>query len=264
MLKTRIQALLFAPLMLTPIIAVAQTPPRGEMFLGFSGRTGGAPMLRGWNVSGAVHIAEQLQIVADFSGHYGSRDVHSPQPGAITFSSLENFLLGNLSATPPTNSPMLRTGTDIHSLMAGPQFSQRINNRVRVFARALFGAARIHASAASPSGGPTYTFIVGLPQPPQQAASAAAQACHPVDASPSVRPYLALYPITGGISSTLSTIRICDTRTDFSFGAGGGLDVSVARHWAVRVFQGDYVNQPRVLGRGSNDFRLSSGLIWQW
>src|SRR5256885_13837704 len=57
--------------------AVAEDRHRMEFFLGFSGRTGADPILRGWNVSAAAHLNEELAIVADFSGHYDSRRVTS-------------------------------------------------------------------------------------------------------------------------------------------------------------------------------------------
>ena len=61
-----------ATLAFLPTAMLAQTHSRAEFFVGFSGRTGSDPVLRGWNVSAAVNVSQQLAVVADFSGHYGS------------------------------------------------------------------------------------------------------------------------------------------------------------------------------------------------
>jgi len=51
--------------------------------------------------------------------------------------------------------------------------------------------------------------------------------------------------------------------TGFSFGFGGGLDVKVANHVAIRAVQFDYVNI-RVGGFGSDNARLSFGVVGRW
>jgi hypothetical protein len=271
-----------AALLLLPLCSFAQRQPRGELFLGFAGRTGGDPVLKGWDFSGAVHLNEQLEIAVDFSGQYAFKDVTQPVVTLASFlkATPDQYFDPNAFSVPTSPSPTLQTiytGTDIHSLMIGPQFSHQANKRIRVFGRTLFGGTRIHASAAG-AGGFDFIYIGGGLRPSGQS-SEAAHACHAGDQDlvPVIKPYLNFYPLPntisglGGSISTFSNIsvtssafRVCDTRTGFSFGAGGGLDVDLSRHWAVRVIQADYVNQPRVLNRGTNAFRMSSGIVWQW
>jgi hypothetical protein len=241
---------LLAIILALPIAASAQDHPKGELFVGFSGRNGGNPILPGWNASAAIHLNDQLAIVADFSGHYGSGSL--PQSGSVTFANLQTFLLGIPSSALLANANS--TQTDIYSFLAGPQYSHKINSRARVFVRALFGASRVHASAISPlvSG---ILGTVGPAQPNQPSITVPAPVCNAING------YFIVTP--SGIA-TFVLNRSCDTEIGFSFGAGGGLDVTVVKHWSVRALQGDYLNKPSVLGEGRNDFRLSSGLIYQW
>ena len=251
-----------AGLAISSASANAQDRPKGELFLGFSGRTNGDPVLKGWNASAAFHINEPLAIVADFSGHYGSL----PGPGAITLANLPSFLQGNPSQwlIPRSDNPL-----HVYSFLAGPQFSNRINDRTRIFVRALFGASRVDGSQP----GPNYYFIPcsippggGTSSPgciTVAGQSGLVPGCNSRSGIISINsgiqsPVLSLYPATAQADCPT------DTRIGFSFGAGGGLDVTIAKHWAVRVFQADYINKPDVLEQGANDFRLSSGLLYQW
>lgn len=226
--QPRLWLLGFACLLAT--VANAQNFPKEEFFVGFSGRTGG-PILLGWDVSPAVHIKDPLEIVGDFSGYYGSQK--TAQQGTVTSVEIHIFLHDNPNVfiVPPPSIPPNTSSADIHSFMVGPQFLHRMTARTRVFVRALFGATRVHINETREV--------------------------------PIVPSTLDLNSVVQPISLVPSTISRADTQWGFSFGAGGGLDMSLAKHWAVRVMQADYVNQPNVLGRGSNDFRLSSGLIYQ-
>ena len=60
------------------------------------------------------------------------------------------------------------------------------------------------------------------------------------------------------VASCLSLVKISDT--GFALVAGGGLDLSIAKHLALRLIQADYVY---VRNNGFNDhaFRLSTGLV---
>lgn len=268
--------LVFVGLFLLPMIGRAQDHPKGEIFVGFSGRTGGDPILRGWNASAGIHINDQLAIVADFSGHYESRETSSgfgvPVVSVTGGVSGTGTVISGVSSFP---SPAFKnsTGSDIHSFLVGPQFSQRLTGRARIFGRALFGASRVHVWNTSqigavprvgilPPGQPVPgVFPYGSfvpPQPNQPIVIGPGSGCNSLaiagSSAPNILPGPSLFP----------SFRRCDTQWGFSFGAGGGLDVTVAKHWAVRALQADYVNQPNVLGRGSNDFRLSSGLLYQW
>jgi opacity protein-like surface antigen len=105
-----------------PVIAQAQEATRTEFFAGYSYmRLEDNPNtqdrdLNGYNVSGAITIFKKyLAIKADVSGHYG------------------NVLV---SITP-------RTDQNQTLFLAGPQYSFRKIPRIRPFAHALFGVARL-------------------------------------------------------------------------------------------------------------------------
>ena len=125
--QSRYWLLTFTCLLAFSAIASAQDRPKGELFVGFSGRTGGDPMLPGWNASAAVHLNDQLAIVADFSGHYGSPSL--PQSGAV-FADISSFPQGNLTA-PTLTFIGMGTDTDVYSFLGrvntngGPQRSER-------------------------------------------------------------------------------------------------------------------------------------------
>ena len=105
-----------------PVIAQAQEATRTEFFAGYSYmRLEDNPNtqdrdLNGYNVSGAITIFKKsLAIKADVSGHYG------------------NVLV---SITP-------RTDQNQTLFLAGPQYSFSKLPRIRPFAHALFGVARL-------------------------------------------------------------------------------------------------------------------------
>jgi hypothetical protein len=105
-----------------PVIAQAQEATRTEFFAGYSYmRLESSPNtqdqdLNGYNVSGAVTIFKKsLAIKADVSGHYG------------------NVLV---SINP-------RTDQRQELFLFGPQYSFRKIPKIRPFAHALFGAARL-------------------------------------------------------------------------------------------------------------------------
>jgi hypothetical protein len=105
-----------------PVIAQAQEASRTEFFAGYSYmRLDDSPNtqdqdLNGYNVSGAVTIFKKsLAIKGEVSGHYG------------------NVLV---SVTP-------RTDQRQQLFLFGPQYSFRKIPRIRPFAHALFGAARL-------------------------------------------------------------------------------------------------------------------------
>jgi hypothetical protein len=53
-------------------------------------------------------------------------------------------------------------------------------------------------------------------------------------------------------------------RSAFAMGFGGGVDVSVGRHLAYRLFQADYIpaKRPNGLGGWDHDFRLETGVVF--
>ena len=58
--------------------------------------------------------------------------------------------------------------------------------------------------------------------------------------------------------------------TDFAFAVGMGIDISVSKHFAVRVIQADYTpyrgdrNQEGTEKSWSHDFRLQFGIVYRW
>ena len=112
-------------LLLVTVPAMAQDPPKAEVFAGGSYlRTEGANF-RGWNASVAGNLNDWFGIVGDFSGHY----------------------------FPPGKA-------HIYTYTFGPQLSYRKNTKLVPFAHALFGGARaggggfgINGFAANLGGG---------------------------------------------------------------------------------------------------------------
>ena len=91
--------------------------------------TSGSAGLNGWNASLEGKVLPLLGIVADFSGHYGSQ----------TVTAVCGFVLVPcLAVREPMNT------TEYHFLV-GPQLSFTVG-KVRPFAHALFGAARLSES----------------------------------------------------------------------------------------------------------------------
>jgi len=105
-----------------PVIAQAQETTRTEFFAGYSYmRLEDNPNtqdrdLNGYNVSGAITIFKKsLAVKADVSGHYGN-------------------VLVNITPRTDQNQTLF---------LAGPQYSFRKIPRIRPFAHALFGVARL-------------------------------------------------------------------------------------------------------------------------
>ena len=64
--------------LLVPVGMWAQDAPRAEVFGGYSyQRVDGGINLNGWNASLAGNYNKWLDLVADFSGQYGTFDSHS-------------------------------------------------------------------------------------------------------------------------------------------------------------------------------------------
>jgi Outer membrane protein beta-barrel domain len=69
-----------------------------------------------------------------------------------------------------------------------------------------------------------------------------------------------VHALIGGARLNASAARVGDNRTSFAAALGGGVDVKLTRHTAVRVFQADYL-LTRLAGRTQNDFRVSTGIV---
>jgi opacity protein-like surface antigen len=57
-----------------------------------------------------------------------------------------------------------------------------------------------------------------------------------------------------------------NTSNSFALSAGGGLDVSLTQHFAVRAFEADYFRTqfPNGVNDRQNNLRLGAGLILKW
>jgi hypothetical protein len=57
-----------------------------------------------------------------------------------------------------------------------------------------------------------------------------------------------------------------NTANSLALAAGGGLDISLARHFAVRAFEAEYFRTqfPNGANDRQNNLRLSAGLILNW
>ncbi len=62
---------------------------------------------------------------------------------------------------------------------------------------------------------------------------------------------------------TLIGIMHTNISTDLALGFGGGLDVNVKPHFAVRVFQLDYIPF-RPTGGWIHNFRVGVGVVYKW
>jgi len=70
------------------------------------------------------------------------------------------------------------------------------------------------------------------------------------------------------LDSTLQTRLGSASSTAYAMGLGGGMDLKVAHHFAVRLIQGDYFltrfTNPLNARFSQNNFRLSSGLVFRF
>jgi hypothetical protein len=80
-----------------------------------------------------------------------------------------------------------------------------------------------------------------------------------------LQPYVQGLFGVGQLDSTLQARLGSPSSTAFATGIGGGLDVKLARHFAIRAIQGDYFltrfTNPLNARFSQNNFRLSTGLV---
>lgn len=117
-----------ALILLLALPGVAQEHPKAEVFLGYSFARldTGAPghqNMHGWNGAIQGNVTPWLGVVADFSGHYGTR-------------------------TDPATGGDLNINT--HQALFGPRIS--LPAKIRPFAHALFGVARGNAKLFGSTG----------------------------------------------------------------------------------------------------------------
>lgn len=74
-----------------------------------------------------------------------------------------------------------------------------------------------------------------------------------------------VHALFGGIRQTIEGPQISTggAQTSFGMALGGGLDVKVAEHVALRIFQADYV-RTRFGFKAENDLRLSFGAVFRF
>jgi opacity protein-like surface antigen len=64
----------------------------------------------------------------------------------------------------------------------------------------------------------------------------------------------------GGGRISGSAFGLSASSTDFTWAAGGGVDVNLSRNFAIRLGQADFL-QTRVSGSSQNNFRYSTGIV---
>ena len=126
--------------------------------------------------------------------------------------------------------------TTVAHVMAGPRYTHRFG-RWMPYAEVLFGGT--FASASAPITVPAGTFAAPLP-------------------------FTAVNPITNPIST-----RINVSNNGFGMMAGGGLDIKLAKHIALRAFSFDYylARLPNMLtgnDQNKNNWRATGGVTFMW
>jgi peptidoglycan-associated lipoprotein len=71
------------------------------------------------------------------------------------------------------------------------------------------------------------------------------------------------HALFGGGRFSLSGAGLSGAETDFTWAAGGGVDVGVSQHLGVRLAQADFL-QTRVAGNSQNHFRFSAGIVFKF
>src|ERR1700757_1396027 len=69
-----------------------------------------------------------------------------------------------------------------------------------------------------------------------------------------------VHGLFGGGRISGSAFGVSVSSTDFTWAAGGGVDVNLSRHFAIRLGQADFL-QSRVAGSSQNNFRYSTGIV---
>lgn len=68
------------------------------------------------------------------------------------------------------------------------------------------------------------------------------------------------HALFGGGHISAEVLSVSASETDFTWAAGGGVDVSVNKRFSVRVAQADFL-QTRVASDHQNNFRYSAGVV---
>ena len=78
---------------------------------------------------------------------------------------------------------------------------------------------------------------------------------------PRVTPFF--HVLLGAVRGSSGYLGISKADTEFAITAGGGVDLKVGEHLAVRVVQADYVSS-HFLSTTQNNFRISAGLVFRF
>lgn len=71
------------------------------------------------------------------------------------------------------------------------------------------------------------------------------------------------HALFGGGHASLSAVGTSVSETDFTWAAGGGLDLNLSPHVGIRVAQADFL-QTRVASASQNHFRYSAGIVFKF
>ena len=211
-------------------LALAQDFPKFEVFGGYSylrsdlnsnnpfvseyygdyGAANGSGNLNGFEASFTYNLNKWLGIKADFSGHFGKSNIDE----SISNTNEEyNSYYGSTEPYYQYSDSYKAKGTaDVrhYTYMFGPEFSYRGNSKVRPFAHALFGVAKVDIQKLDVD----WTEL--------------AQGTY---ANP-VNDYSYYY--IGNITGSFS-------KSSFAMALGGGLDINVNKKIAIRLAQIDYI-----------------------
>lgn len=69
--------------------------------------------------------------------------------------------------------------------------------------------------------------------------------------------------LLGGVRASQGYVGISQDATKFAAAFGGGIDIRVHKHVAVRIFQADYMVTP-FLGLRQDNVRLSAGIVFRF
>jgi len=69
--------------------------------------------------------------------------------------------------------------------------------------------------------------------------------------------------LLGAVRGSSGYLGISLPDTEFAITGGGGVDVKLGKHLAVRVIQADYISS-HFLSKTQNNFRLSAGLVFRF
>ena len=124
-------ALCVGVLLLLPLSLMAQAVPKIEMYGGYSFLRIEEINHHGWNLTFGPNLNKNLGIMAEFSGHYGSRT--------------DTIFTGTDS----------KTDSMVHSFLLGPRVFQTVGGVWTPYVQSLFGITRVDVDGTVIQGGKT-------------------------------------------------------------------------------------------------------------